>query len=325
MIIGFFGDVYIRNNVRLDLEGIRELSKLDLVIFNLEAPILRDTSKYTPRTDKNAVLSTEYQFFEYFISQIPCKVVVSLSNNHIFDFGEEGVRETIECLKLLDIDFFGVKNSVSHPYYNFNGIYFWSLTSDSPDVASVLEGGEQKLLDYSCVDDILEIRAKKRDNIVILHGDYEHINIPSPFFRKLTKSLAAHCKLIVTHHPHIIQGKECSEGINIFYSLGNWVFDNITKKNGRKIIWNTFQQLSYGVVFDTESGKTNTIGFYYDSGAGCLSLNEGALQKMAISSKILEESSDKSYAIMYNKRLYKKFRNDYRINLKSLIKKILLG
>lgn len=63
--------------------------------------------------------------------------------------------------------------------------------------------------------------------IIVCHCGLEELDVPLPevrcFYRELVE---AGVDLIVGHHPHVIQGMEIYKGKSIYYSLGNFVFDN---------------------------------------------------------------------------------------------------
>ncbi len=71
-------------------------------------------------------------------------------------------------------------------------------------------------------------RVKSKDNIVVcsFHWGWEFITYPT--FEQITlarRSVDAGCDLILGHHPHVLNGFECYKGKDVFYSLGNFLFD----------------------------------------------------------------------------------------------------
>lgn len=62
--------------------------------------------------------------------------------------------------------------------------------------------------------------------IVQIHNGYQFATVPSASARDAARdAIAAGADLVITHHPHVLQGVEWYEGKLIFYSLGNFVFD----------------------------------------------------------------------------------------------------
>ena len=106
--IGFFGRYSIENNVDVfDYfhEASEYLSQFDYVVGNLELPFLKDgksigaKSAYLKSDPRNIAL------LEYLNINI-----VTLANNHIFDFGQQGVESTIELLERHNIKHFGLNH-----------------------------------------------------------------------------------------------------------------------------------------------------------------------------------------------------------------------
>jgi len=63
--------------------------------------------------------------------------------------------------------------------------------------------------------------------------------------------------LIVGHHPHVIRSPECVEGISVFFSLGNHVFDEVypTTKEGLTADFRTGLRC-FGIQTRTERGTS---------------------------------------------------------------------
>jgi poly-gamma-glutamate synthesis protein (capsule biosynthesis protein) len=73
-------------------------------------------------------------------------------------------------------------------------------------------------------------RVKTKDNVVVcsFHWGLEFVSYPSVAQVALARSaIDAGCDLILGHHPHVLNGFECYKGKYVFYSLGNFVFDQL--------------------------------------------------------------------------------------------------
>jgi poly-gamma-glutamate capsule biosynthesis protein CapA/YwtB (metallophosphatase superfamily) len=70
--------------------------------------------------------------------------------------------------------------------------------------------------------------------ILSFHWGNEYIHHPSLGQRNLAyKCIEAGADIIVGHHPHVIQPYEKYKEGHIFYSLGNFCFDNLQSKQTR--------------------------------------------------------------------------------------------
>lgn len=157
--------------------------------------------------------------------------VFSLANNHIMDFGSDGLKETISFLESCHKGHFGAgltEEDASAPLsievrgkkIALIGFARWYTAAGgnpgtAPDKRAKLER--------------LTANAKDAGHFVVVmpHWNYEYIYYPAPDNRDLAKRLiAAGADLIVGAHPHIIQGYEQYRGKYIFHSLGNFLFSS---------------------------------------------------------------------------------------------------
>lgn len=165
--------------------------------------------------------------------------VVSIANNHILEHGEASLKRTKELLQQHGIHGIGVGNTKEESRQVFimdaNGIKIGFL-------AYCLIGDKTA---YCSVDDPLEIIADVKSAcskvdvlIVSMHWGNEFIRKPSPQQVELGHAIIdAGAKLILGHHPHVLQGvEEYNDGI-IAYSMGNFVFDMWQKKMRESMIF----------------------------------------------------------------------------------------
>ncbi len=143
--------------------------------------------------------------------------VACLSNNHAYDYMEQGYKDTISCL-----DGLGISTS----------------RKDEPCIMNV-KGTEVVIISAGAgvSFDRIEVTAesvlrqleqyKKKDNLVVveLHWGDEYVELPYSYQQVYAKSfIDAGADIIVGHHPHIIQGIEVYKGKLIAYSLGNFMY-----------------------------------------------------------------------------------------------------
>ena len=159
--------------------------------------------------------------------------LVSLGNNHIADFGREGIEDTLAALDALGIRHAGAgldEAAARRPaVVEVEGlrIAFLSYTDivknsfagpDAPGVALATPEG--------IAADVGAARAQADVVVVLLHSGIEYTQAPQPAQQRLARAAVdAGALLVLGHHPHVLQGWERYGGGVIVYSLGNFVFD----------------------------------------------------------------------------------------------------
>ena len=160
--------------------------------------------------------------------------LVSLANNHVLDYGQVGLDDTLATLDGLDIRAVGAGRSpeeaVQPAMYTLNGVRvavlafagaYWNGSIDMPatDRVAWAEPGRVQAA-------VRAVRGQADVVIVILHAGREYARTPSE-----SQVAAAHAAidagadLVVGHHPHVTQTVERYGRGLIVYSLGNAVFD----------------------------------------------------------------------------------------------------
>ncbi len=173
--------------------------------------------------------------------------VVSLANNHIFDYGVEGLLKTKESFKsaiTLGVgkwdEAYRMKtlcvNDVVVGFLSFTSADLSSLKCDWTDV----EKTGSAWMNYYKVPSIIE-KAKKQVKylVITVHAGVEHMDCPLPEIRDLYRNMidcGADC--IIGSHPHVPQGLEIYKEKPIYYSLGNFCFREMDNDH-KYPLWNT--------------------------------------------------------------------------------------
>ncbi len=75
------------------------------------------------------------------------------------------------------------------------------------------------------------IRAYKQKNIIVIaniHWGQEYEKKQNQKQEDMAHRMVdAGARLVIGHHPHVVQGEEIYDGVPIYYSLGNFVFDQV--------------------------------------------------------------------------------------------------
>ena len=235
-----FFDRYIRkaineNSLEYPIENMqRYFMGGDLNIGNLEGPVT--TSDPQPLDPNNTTFTFDMKIAKLLADyQID---TVSLGNNHTLNYNQAGLTETKEFLDLNKINYFG------HP---FN-------TDDISIIENVRENkiglvAYHQLFNPNTTSVVNEIKdlISITDYIVV----YTHWGTEYTHYAGITQKNIAHefvdagADLVIGSHPHVIQGVEIYKDKAIFYSLGNFIFDQI--QNGTK------EGLTVGVKFGEDS------------------------------------------------------------------------
>jgi len=201
------------------------LSQFDLVVANLEGPITPNSSKST-ETKMDEKSNLIFTFDPQVASVLAGNNIklVSLGNNHVSNFGPEGIEETKKYLQDAGVDYFGDTGTGDNQFRveNIGGIKIGFLNYNY----SVAGSAEKTVSEISA--------AKKQVNIVVVfpHWGTEYkVGDPGKNVRALAyRFIDAGADAIIGTHPHVIENTEEYQGKKIFYSLGNFVFDQYFQK-----------------------------------------------------------------------------------------------
>jgi poly-gamma-glutamate synthesis protein (capsule biosynthesis protein) len=202
----------------------------DIIFGNLETPItagrIIKPGDMTFRADPGV---------ETFLAEAGFDVV-SLANNHLMNFGERGLNDTLAALDTAGIKYAGagINAEAAHrpTIIRANGIDFIFLAYDARDIVPVsYEATADRpgiaIMDIARVTE--DVRAAKTNgNVVVvsMHGGVEYAPRPSQEQINFAHAaIDAGADLVLGHHPHVVQTVEKYKGKVIFYSLGNFIFD----------------------------------------------------------------------------------------------------
>lgn len=248
----FGGDMMFDRSIRLAMEREGEdfvfsclgdtLQTPDLVVANLEGPITTHASKSVDSQvgDSNNFTFTFPTSTATLLGRHNIRLV-NLGNNHIMNFGREGLAQTREWLEGAGIQYFGNPDAseadrVARLAVNripFSFVTWSDWTSDKTDhtVAQVREEAEA-------------------GRVVVVYTHWGEEYIPAT---ERTKVLArqfidAGAEIVIGSHPHVVQEHEVYKGKHIYYSLGNFVFDQYWEDAVREGLLVSVRFTSEGVV-----------------------------------------------------------------------------
>jgi poly-gamma-glutamate synthesis protein (capsule biosynthesis protein) len=201
--------------------------------------------------------------------------VVTLGNNHVFDYGTEAFRQTLKLLSGNSIRSVGAGMSVEEAHrpliIDLNGVRIGIINfSEGEDLTSSVSGPGVFGWEVDTVVDIVHaIRPGVDIILVICHGGVEYIPFPPPYLAEAFRRIAeAGADLIIGHHAHVPQGIQVLNGVPICYSLGNFVFYQETDLFYRKLGY----LVKAGV---SQAGLAYIHLIPYEIGSDCLRLLRG--------------------------------------------------
>ena len=209
-----------------DIKPIIEDS--DYSIVNLECPVsnavAKPISKVGPclRCDTLGVEALQWAGFK----------CVTLANNHFYDYGEHGVKETIEICNRLGIDTVGGGRSFEEAsrvlYKEIKGhtLAIINCCEHEFSLASRGKGGSNPLDPVRIYYDIQFAKNRADYVIVIVHGGHEHFQLPSIRMVDLYHFfIDVGADAVLNHHQHCFSGYEFYKNKPVYYGLGNFCFD----------------------------------------------------------------------------------------------------
>ena len=212
----------------------------DFVIGNLESPITLSGDEFTDKRFRfkvNPKAATALKNAGF--------TNLSLANNHILDFGEEGLKQTLEILDHNEITHSGAGSdilSARKAGTNYvKGLKIsslsYSLTFPEEFFAGTERAGTAPGNTSHFTADIEQARKSSDCVIVSFHWGGEGLDKPKPYqIAAAHKAVDAGADIVLGHHPHVLQGVEHYRNGVIFYSLGNFAFGSLSRSSDRSMI-----------------------------------------------------------------------------------------
>ena len=204
------------------------IKSADYSLVNFESPIIEKDFKPIKKCGPNlectadAAVALKYAGF----------TAVTMANNHILDYGTDGLYKSIDCCKSNGLDVVGVGKNLQEAerilYVEKAGkkLAIINCCEHEFSIATETTGGANPLnpiRQYYCIQKV----KKNADYVlVIVHGGHEHYQLPSPRMQETYRFFVdAGADAVVNHHQHCYSGYEVYNGKPIFYGLGNFCFD----------------------------------------------------------------------------------------------------
>lgn len=235
ILISFWGDLYIKQS----LPNIRSKSVLNILnscdysVVNLEGPITDDSDDPSIKLGTNLCQSDEVLKF----MKANRFNVVGLANNHIMDYGLNGLVDTFNKLKGFlysgaGLDF---KSAIQPVLINDGGVNV-KMMFVAENEFGYTDGNASGFawINHPLINKkVIKNKINTDLLVVICHAGIEKIDVPIPIWRDRYRELIDFgADMVIGHHPHVAQGYEIYKNKYIFYSLGNFFIDTTIRSIG---------------------------------------------------------------------------------------------
>ena len=206
-------------------------NKADIVFGNLESVIsdkgFNVGSIYSFRASPEAIKGLEFSGFN----------VLSLANNHAFDYTRAALEDCLTRLSDAQINYVGAgfteKQAFSPVIKKINETKIGFLAYTNFGSESWLAGDEKSGIarisekDFDKIEKNIKTAKEGSDILIVsLHAGEEYTQKLTEFQINFSKmAIKAGADIVAGHHPHVVQKHEQYENGWIFYSLGNFIFD----------------------------------------------------------------------------------------------------
>ncbi len=229
----FFGDIMLDRNVAVAM-GKNRLAYLfddiknpgehlfggtDILVANLEGPF---ALKRVPTSKSIAfrfdpVLAQDLKDYGF--------TGFNLANNHSYDMGRANVQFTRETLQKAGLGYFGDELNEGTDY-----TWYWTSPTSSGQTVTIAFLGFHNTyhnVDFKKAEAALkDAQAKAQYVIVNIHAGEEYHRNSTKKQQDLAHWLVDHgADAVIGHHPHVVEEMEIYKDKPIFYSLGNFIFD----------------------------------------------------------------------------------------------------
>lgn len=305
-------------------EVLNYTSKVDYSIINLEAPVVESQANPIEKCGPNlkcsskAIKALKYAGFN----------MVTLANNHFYDYGNEGVKDTLQSCNKHNMEFVGGGiniNEASQIFYKeIKGIKLAIINCCEHEfsIATEAYGGANPLNSIQQYYAILDAKSKADKVIVIVHGGHEHYQLPSPRMKETYRFfIDVGADIVINHHQHCYSGYEEYKGKSIFYGLGNFCFDHKDKRKtswneGYMVMLNIDNNISYDIIPYTQGNEDPGVHFLLNEEKNVFMENVRRFNKIIVDDiRLIEE----------HKKFIEKTTGNYVLSLEPYQNKYLIA
>ena len=254
IVLSFVGDISLADDWEIvpyyDSRGNGVYGILDENVVNImnSADIMVANNEFTV-SDRGSRMPNKYYTFRASPERLSIYEemgvdIVSLANNHVYDYGKDAFLDTLTHLKEYDIPYVGAgvnrKEATSPYYFIANGykIAFVAATRAEKYIltpeATENSSGVFRVYDPTLLlNTIREVKKSSDYVIVLIHwGKEDSHELEQVQIDTGKMYIDAGADLLVGSHAHVLQGMEFYNNKLIAYNLGDFIFNRETKDTG---------------------------------------------------------------------------------------------
>lgn len=248
---------------------LAEMKSADIMMLNNEFPY---SDRGTPLEDKKFTFRAKPTTVS-FLNEMGVDIV-SLANNHAYDYGEAAFLDTMQTLEDAGITYVGAGRNLQEArrpvYYIINNMKIAIVAAtqieklDNPDTKGATDSSSGVFRCWNG-DNLLETIKEAKENsdfvIVYLHwGSENETTIDWAQEKQAPEVVEAGADLIIGAHPHCLQRISVIQGVPVMYSLGNFWFNSKTIDTGMiKITLNENGLQSYQFIPCIQTGSQTML------------------------------------------------------------------
>ena len=268
--ISFVGDVSLADNWYImpkydeRKKGIYGILSEKTVEIMKENDIMVANSEFTI-SDRGEKMPGKYYTFRASPKRLPIYEemgvdLVTLANNHVYDFGKTAFYDMIDSLNEYKLPYIGAGKNIEEakrPYYfiiNGYKIAFVNATRAEKLIltpeATETEGGVFRCYDPTAFTNLIKETKQVSDFVIaLIHWGKEDSHELETVQKETSKTyIDAGADVIVGSHAHVLQGIEFYKNKPIIYNLGDFIFNDETKDTG---------------IFKIELHKEGNMDYYF--------------------------------------------------------------
>ena len=154
---------------------------------------------------------------------------VNIANNHSFDYGDRGLKDTVDNLQRCSVVPFGcgIKQIIVRKGIRI-GLAGYAV------MGPLEQGVDENALKAQIASDLAAMSSNTDLRIITFHWGVETLHTPTDQQQRLGRFAVDHgASLVLGHHPHVLQPIETYKGVPIVYSLGNFVYGGSARVSDR--------------------------------------------------------------------------------------------
>lgn len=248
---------------------LTEMKSADIMMLNNEFPY---SDRGTPLEDKKFTFRAKPTYVS-FLNDMGVDIV-SLANNHAYDYGEAAFLDTMETLENAGITYVGAGRNLQEArrpvYYIINNMKIAIVAAtqieklDHPDTKGATDSSAGVFRCWNgdnLLETVREAKANSDFVIVYLHwGNENETPIDWAQEKQAPEVVEAGADLVIGAHPHCLQKISVIQGVPVMYSLGNFWFNSKTIDTGMiKITLNENGLQSYQFIPCIQTGSQTML------------------------------------------------------------------